>query len=159
MAREPLVAELDERGPALLDLLVGNRPVDLVQVDGVEAEPGEAAFELAPEPVSRQVVERRPVGPFRLSALGEDVRPLVEARDRAPDDLFRVPEAVLGRGVDPVHPELERPMDGRDRFLVLLRAPAPLEAAAADRPGAEADTRDLHARRAEGGCAELGHAG
>ena len=107
------------------------------------------AFELAPEPVARQVVERRAARPLGLPTLGEDERPLVESCDRATDDLLRVAEAVLGRGVDPVHAELERAVDRRDRVLVLLRAPAPFEAAAADRPGAEADTRDLHPGRAE----------
>ena len=65
VAREPFAAELDECRPALLDLLVGDRPVDLVQVDGVEAQPLEASLELAPEPdpASDRGASRRPAPP------------------------------------------------------------------------------------------------
>src|ERR671922_224633 len=42
VAREPLLPELSDRRPAFVDLVLGNRPVDLVQVDRVEPEPLEA---------------------------------------------------------------------------------------------------------------------
>ena len=100
--------------------------MDLVEVDRVEPEPRKAALELAPERVALQALQRRPVRAFRLPALGEDERPLVEADDRAPDDLLGLAEAVLGRGVDPVDVELERALDRRDRVVVVLVAPAPV---------------------------------
>ncbi len=46
VAHEPLLLELGERRPALLDVLRRDRPVDLVEVDRVDAEPLEAAVAL-----------------------------------------------------------------------------------------------------------------
>jgi hypothetical protein len=113
--------------------------VDLVEVDRVEPEAREAALDLSPERVAVQALQRRPVRAFRLPALGEDERPLVEAGDRAADDLLGVAEAVLGRRVDPVDAELERAMDRGDRVVVVLVAPTPVVLRAAERPGAETD--------------------
>ena len=76
----PCCLELGERRPALLDLLVGDRPVDLVEVDRIDSEPREAAFELAPQRVAAQALDRRAARPLGLSALREHVRAL--ARDR-----------------------------------------------------------------------------
>src|SRR5436190_7534 len=59
VACEALSFELGQRGPTFLDLLVGGRPVDLVEVDRVEPEPRKAALELAPERVALQALERR----------------------------------------------------------------------------------------------------
>ena len=58
VADEAVLFELDERRPALLDLLVGDWPVDLVEVDRVEPEPCEAPLELAPEGVAPQALDR-----------------------------------------------------------------------------------------------------
>ena len=82
-------------------------------------------------------------------ALGEHVGPLGQAAQRAADDLLGAAEAVRGRGVDPVDPELQRPVDGRDRLVILLWSPAELPATAADGPGAEADAADLQAGLAQ----------
>jgi hypothetical protein len=71
------------------------------------------------------------------------VKALGEARERAADDLLRVPEAVLRSRVDPIDAELERVVDRSDRVLVVLRAPAPVVACASERPGTEADAADL----------------
>ena len=76
----PSRLRLGEGRPALLDLLVGDREVDLVQVDRVDPEPREAALELAPDGVAAQAVHRRPPRPLGLAALGEHVRALVERR-------------------------------------------------------------------------------
>src|SRR5437868_5958320 len=81
--------------------------------------------------------------------LGKYVGPVRETLQRAPDELLRVTEAVGGGSVDPVHAEFERPMDGGDRLLVLLGAPAELPTAAADGPGAEPDAGYLEAGLAE----------
>jgi hypothetical protein len=58
-----------------------------------------------------------------------------------------VTEAVAGGGVDPVDRTLQRVMDRGDRLIVVLRAPAVFPVAAAKRPRAEADARDLQATR------------
>ena len=52
VADEAFLLQLGERRPALLDLLVGDRPVDLVEVDRVDSEPREAPLELAPQRVA-----------------------------------------------------------------------------------------------------------
>src|SRR6185437_15288298 len=103
MADEPFVPELDERRPALLDLFVRDRPVDLVEVDRVDPEPREASFELSPQGVALQALQGRAVRPFGLAALGEDERPRSGiARDGPADDLLGVAEAVLRSRIDPV---------------------------------------------------------
>src|SRR5205085_11882571 len=125
--------------------------MDLVEVDRVDREPAQARLALTQQRVALQGLHGRAVRAFGLAALGEDERPLVEAGERAADDLLGVAEAVLGGGVDPVDAELERAVDGGDRLVVVLLAPAPVVLRAADRPGAEADAADL-----EAGAAKLG---
>src|SRR6185503_4306360 len=148
---EAFVLQLGEGRPALLELLVRDREVDLVEVDRLDAEAAQAGLALASERVAPQRLQGRAVRAFRLAALREDERPLVEARDRAADDLLRVAEPVLRGRVDPVDAELKRAVDRGDRLLVVLLAPAPVVLGAADRPGAEADPADL-----QPGAAELG---
>ena len=89
MAHEAFLLELGESGPALFDLLVRNRPVDLVEVDRVDAEPREAFLELTPEGIAPQGRYRHPVRAFRLARLREDVRaPAGIFAERSADDLF-----------------------------------------------------------------------
>ncbi|HZE29729.1 MAG TPA: hypothetical protein VE055_06485, partial [Gaiellaceae bacterium] len=95
LALEALFLQLDEGRPALLDLLVRDRPVDLVEVDCLDAQPPQARLALALQRVTLQRLHSRAVRAFGLAALGEDERPPVEARERAADDLLRVTEAVL----------------------------------------------------------------
>ena len=123
--------------------------MDLVQVDRVDAEPLEARVDLSQDRVALQRLHRLATGPLDLAGLGEDERRRGAAFERASDDLLGVAEAVLRRGVDPVDPEVERVVDGRDRLFVVLRAPAPVVVGAADRPRAEADAGDLEARGPE----------
>ena len=47
VADQSLLLELGERRPALLDVLIGDRPVDLVEVDRVDPQPLEAGVRLA----------------------------------------------------------------------------------------------------------------
>ena len=145
MANQPLVLQLDEGRPAFLDVFFRNRPVDLVEVNRCDAEPGKAPFDFAPERVALEALDGRSPRPLGLPALCEHERALGKARKRATDDLFRVSEAVLRGRVDPVDAELERMVNRCDRVLVVLRAPAPVVACASERPGAEADAADLEA--------------
>ena len=147
MAQHTLPLQLGEGRPALFDLLVGDRPVDLVEVDRVHPQTGETSLHLSQERVASQAVDRGPPRALGLSTLGEHVRAPLESGQRAPDNLFGVPEAILCGRVDPVHAEFERMVDRRDRFFVVLRSPAPVVAGAPDGPSAEADAGDLEARR------------
>ena len=152
VAHHPALLQLGERRPALLDLLIGDRPVDLVEVDGLDAEALAAALHLAQQRVAPEAPCLGPPRSLGQPALGEDVGARFDAGQGAPDDPFRVPEAILRRGVDPVHPESQGAVDRRDRVLVILRSPPPLVATASDRPGAEADAGDLETGGAQLSC-------
>lgn len=57
--------------------------------------------------------------------------------------LFEMAEAVGGGRVDPVDSQIEYPVDGLDRRLIVLRAPCVLPAGAADGSRAESDPGDV----------------
>jgi hypothetical protein len=149
-ANHALLPELAERRPALLDVLVGLGPVDLVEVNGVYPEPPQAPLELAPDRVALQAALHRPRLVPGALALREHVRPPVAgARERLADHLLGVAEPVHGRRVDPVHAVLDRPVDRLDRAAVVLRPPPEPPARAAHRPGADADRREREAAAPE----------
>ena len=56
MADEALLLQLGERRPALLDVRRRDRPVDLVEVDRVDAEPLQAGIGLAQDRVALEAV-------------------------------------------------------------------------------------------------------
>ena len=148
VAHEPLGLQLGERRPPLLDVLVGIGPVDLVDVDDVELEPREARLDLAADRVALEAVRDGAVLLVQRR-LGEHVRAIVEALQRATHDLLGVAKAVDRGGIDPVDAELDRPPDRRDRLLVVLVAPGVPPPGAPDRPCAASDAADLHSRGAE----------
>jgi len=78
--------------------------MDLVQVDGVDAEALEAGVRLAHDRVALQAVHDRAVGALEERALREHIWPLGHALEGAPHDLLRMAEAVGRRRVDPVDP-------------------------------------------------------
>src|SRR5581483_5466193 len=61
---------------------------------------------------------------------------------RAPDNFFRVAEAVDRGGIDPVDAAIESGVNGSDRFLVILRAPGKRPARTPHGPRADAERRD-----------------
>ena len=154
MAHQTIFLELGQRGPPLLDLRRRDRPVNLVEVDRVDPQPLQAVVGLTPYRVPLQAVHDPAVAAFKQRALGEHVRSLGDALQRATDDLLGAAEAVGGGGVNPIDPLLERAVDRGDRLLIVLRTPAELPVPAADRPRAEADAGDLEARLAELCCLE-----
>ena len=151
MAQQPFVLELSERRPPLLDVTIRVGPVDLVEIDRVNAEPRQAGLDLAADRVPLEAVHHAAAAAVEQPGLGEHVRAPLDALQRAAHDPLRVPEAVDSRRVDPVDTELQRPLDRGHRLGVVLRAPAELPVPAPDRPRAEPDTGDLQA-----GPAELG---
>src|SRR5437867_1181431 len=74
------------------------------------------------------------------SAFGEYIGPRPRpCRERPGDDLFRVTQAIDRRGIDPVHAQLQRAVNGGDGVVVVLFSPGELPSCAANRPGAVAD--------------------
>src|SRR5208282_5781234 len=59
------------------------------------------------------------------------------------DNFFGMPQAIYGSRVDPVDAQFQRPMNGGDGVIVVLRAPGELPATAPDRPGSITYGRDL----------------
>src|SRR5215207_9275250 len=138
--------QLGHGPPGLLDRRArgGVRPVELVEVDVVGAEALEALLQLEPDRLRPQVVGGLVVlaavpGP---AALGEHQLPAGALAQHLPDDLLGVPEPVHGGRVDPGHAGVEGLVEGGDRLVVVLRAPAE-PPRPADRPGAHADHREL----------------
>ena len=121
-------------------------PVELVEVDPLDAEPAQAPLALLADRLRSQVVLDHAVRAAlpAPAALREDEHVLADAvgRERASDDLLGVAEPVHGGGVDPVDAELDGVPDRGDRLVVVDRAPAEAPRPA-DRPGAEADGREL----------------
>ena len=150
-----LVGQRRHRRPRLLDrhaALVG--PVELVEIDVVEAQTAQGRLTLATDRVRTEIVANAPHGVGlvpREAALREDVGTLSlgQRAHRPADDFLRVPVPVHGRRVDPVHAPLHRVSDGRDRLGVVLRSPAECPAASAERPRAQAEGRDLRPVPAE----------
>ena len=114
----PFLLELRKRRPALFDVLVGDRPMNLIQIDRIDGQPLEARFQLPPNRGSLKVAHDLAVRIDDTRCLREDVRSGLDTLKRGGNDTFGAAESVDGRGVDPVHPKLERAMDSRDRVTV-----------------------------------------
>src|SRR6266702_7496241 len=123
-----LLLELRHGRPAFFEFRsVIHGPMDLVEVNGINAQPAQAVFTLAANGISLQYVMDFPLSIPTQTTFGEDIRArTAPARQRARDDFFRVAGA----------------MDRRDGRVVILSAPSELPARAADGPGAEAHGRD-----------------
>src|ERR1700674_738829 len=69
------------------------------------------------------------------TALGKNVGLRAVPRlERPADDFFGMPQPVSRGRVDPVDAQLKRTLNGGDGVTVVLRAPPPLPATAADSP-------------------------
>jgi len=132
--------------PPLFNLGLGIRPVDLVEIDRIHPQSPQARFQLAAHGGSLQAVPDLALVVPHQAAFGKNVGTVCTSRDRFADDLFRVPQSVHGRGIDPVDAGIERHVDRRNRFLVLLPSPGEGPVAAAHRPCAHTDGSDLQVR-------------
>ncbi len=124
-ADEALVAQFDQCLPAAFEVALGERTMNLVQVDPVDPEAREAGLELAPDGIGCEIEHDLAGAVDARPTLRKDQRTSSSrTRDSAPDDRFGVSPAVRSRGVDPVDAELEGPFDGGERVAVLLVGPA-----------------------------------
>src|SRR5215212_6518586 len=146
-----LVLELGHCLPALLNVLVGVGPVDLVEIYDVGLQASEALFALTLHRVLLEDIRDIALVVPHERALSKDAGPLGvgDALERAGDECLGVAEAVDGGGVHPVDPQVNGPPYGSHRLVVVLRSPGSSPAAPAYRPGPETYGCDLHLCPAE----------
>src|SRR2546426_7656814 len=125
--------ELRHGRPAFFEFRrVIHGPMDLVEVNGINAQPAEAVFTLAANGISLQYVMDFPLSIPTQTTFGEDIRTrATPARQRACDHFFRVAGSIDGRGINPVDSPFQRAMNCRDGRVVILSAPGELPAGAA----------------------------
>ena len=118
--------------------------MDLVEINYINLQALEAGFDFAADRLCFQAATYlTPLVPHQL-ALGKNIGTLGAALQRLGNHLLGVSETVDGRGIDPVHAGVERSVNGGNRVIVILLAPAELPAAAAHRPGPDTERRNLH---------------
>src|SRR6185312_8942195 len=130
-------------GPAFFDVFLGLRPVDLVEIDGVDVEAAKAVLAFFEDGGLFEALVDDAVRPPAPLALGEDVRLLREAFEGAADDFFGMPETVYGGGVDPVDAFIESRVNRVDGSVVILRAPGECPTGAAHGPRADSEGSDV----------------
>ena len=138
VAHLALMDEVAQRRQRLVDVGVDGRPVDLVQVDPVGAQPPQRVLHLADDPAPRAALLVR-VGAHRAVELGGQDDVVAATGERLADDLLRLALAVHVGGVDEVDPGVERGVDDADRLLVIRVAPR------SEHHGAEAHLADRDA--------------
>src|SRR5215472_970050 len=126
-------------GPAFFDVFVGLGPVNLVEVDGVDFQAPQTDFTLTADGCSFQRTADPSILVPDTLTLGEDVGARTAQVKRAGHHFLGMPQAVNGRGIDPVDAEIECRLDGGDRIAVVLRTPGPLPTASSHRPCANPD--------------------
>src|ERR1035441_2474159 len=130
--------------PALFDVLVLHRPVDLVEVDRLHLEAAQALFHLAAD-LQQGAFDLALLVPHH-AALGEDKGLDVGLFHRLADHLFGVAKAIDGGGVDPVDPQVDGLVNRRDGGIIVLRPPGHRPIAAAQGPRSETDRGEPHVR-------------
>ena len=143
MAHLALFFQFGQRAPALFNIGVGERPVDLVQVNGIDIESLQAGFDLPANRVGLEAVTHNATLIPDLRALGEDVWALASF-DGFANYHLRVTQAIDGSGIDPVDAQIQRTLNRLDRLLVILWSPAMCSMIATYRPGSQANRCNLH---------------
>ena len=118
--------------------------MDLIQVDRFDAQALQAGFYFVADRVGVQIIMHLTLIIPHQRTFGEHVRPLVNTVQRSCYHFFGMAEAIHSGGINPVHAEIERTMNCADRVIIVLRTPGERPIAAADRPGTEANRRNVH---------------
>src|SRR5208282_5969265 len=138
--------DLGQRLPTFFNLGFWIGPVDLVEIDRIHPQPPQACLQFAAHRGSFQAVPDLALLIPYQAALGKDVRTVRASRNRFADDLFRAPQSVHGRSIDPVDARIERRVNRCNRVIVLLPPPGESPVAASHRPCANTDGSDLQVR-------------
>jgi hypothetical protein len=117
-----LVHEVAERRQGLLDVGVGARPVDLVEIDPVGAQPPQRVLDLADDPAPRAALLVGIRAHRAVEFRGED-DVVAAAGERLADDLLGLALRVDVGGVDEGDPGVQRGVDDADRLVVVGVAP------------------------------------
>src|SRR5882672_5163015 len=116
--------------------------MNLIEIDRFNVQPAQAVLDFTPYGISLQVVADVPLFIPDHRALRKNVWSLSASFDGPGHNLFRMPQTIDRSGVNPVDTQLKCAIDSRDRFAIVLGAPAKLPAAAADRPTSKTERRD-----------------
>jgi hypothetical protein len=94
--------------------------VQVVEVDVVDIQPPEAGLDLHAG-IGRRAIDPAVLGVARQAQaeLAGQHHPIAAVGDGAGDQLLVVPGAVDVGGVDEVDPQVDRPVQGADRLLVV----------------------------------------
>jgi hypothetical protein len=113
---------LGQGAPTLFDIAIGHRPVNLIKVDGVDAQPPQARLTLTANRVGLQSTADLARFIPHARALREYVRPDGSPSQRARHHFFRMAQAVDRGGIDPIDAVVERRVDRRHGLRVILWA-------------------------------------
>ena len=121
-------------GRGVFRLIVPGRPVDLVEVDSLNAEPLQAGLRFAADRRTLEVMRNASVFIPNETAFGEHVRPLAQIFDCPSDYCFRVAQPIDSGCVNPVQSQIKARVDGFNGVLIVLRTPGKFPFPTADRP-------------------------
>ena len=144
------LACLDQVGngaPGFFNILIRDGPVDLVKVDDIDIQSTQAGLTLGADAVRFEALSD--VGAAFLpdqATLGGDDHLVAPALDGLADHLFRTPQAIGCRGIDPVQTHFDAPAKGGDGLGVVLGSPTPLPAPAADGPRTQPNGGQIQVR-------------
>lgn len=127
--------------PTFLQVFIRDRVMDLVKVDGFDAQAPQTVFHLAANACGLKPERSIAASVFfpDNAALGGDDNFLVPPGKRPVNDLFGMAKTVNGSRVDPVYAQVERLVDSLDGIRIILRPPAMAPVIAPDRPGTLTD--------------------
>jgi hypothetical protein len=149
VANLALIDEAPELAPRFLDRRGTVDVVELEELDVIGAKTVQAGLEVGSDRLGSKIHPGAALVRHR-AALREEQDVVSAAVDRFGDDLLRATPAVERSRIDPVHTEVERTPDARDRVAVILRSPPGRPVASgADRRGSYSDRRDLQLGAAE----------
>jgi hypothetical protein len=130
-----LADEVGEGAEGLLDVGVGTRAVNLVEVDPVGVEPPERVLDGPDDPASGAALTVRVIAHSAVELGGQD-DVVATASDGLADDLFGFTLGIDVGSVDEIDTGVEGGVDDADRLVVVGVAPG------AEHHGAEAQLAD-----------------